>query len=232
MKCYLQFGNQNIFNSSCIDVLKNMQSNNQKYSMIMADWPFQVYDKLYKEVINRSIDILKDGGNFISVLYPENNYYIRKECEDKGLIIGDEISFKMKMTYCLHKNQLPRRTLNALIMTKGSLDNRIWYGKQPENKRMFAAEKFKEITNAWTDVQFKNGFYRKHLKLKHSEAMPYRVVKDLLKLTVNTDDNVLDLFGGSGNVASECMKRNIPCITTEIQEDNCKIIKKRLENYI
>lgn len=213
-----------------MDILKDSICFGHKYSMIMADWPFKIYKKLYEETIMHSTKIMKKGGNFISILYPEENYYIRKECERYGLTFGDEIVFKMKMTYNMHDKQLPKRTLSALLMVNGSIDDRIWYGPHTKHKRILNAESMDITTNEWFKTQFKNGFRRKHLNIKHKEAMPEWVVSNLLDLTVRKNDNVLDLFGGAGTVPNECARRDIECISTEIKKENCNIMKLRILN--
>ncbi len=53
-------------------------------------------------------------------------------------------------------------------------------------------------------------------------------LKILVKASTNPNDFILDVFGGSGSLLSVANSLQRKCISIEIKEDACKLIKKRL----
>jgi DNA modification methylase len=93
--------------------------------------------------------------------------------------------------------------------------------------RIYNAESLNIPTTCWDKKQIKNG-YKNQLVGKHSEAMPRWLVDEMIDIFVPSNGKVLDLFGGAGTVLVKCRSKGIPCISTEIKEENCSLILKRL----
>ena len=55
-------------------------------------------------------------------------------------------------------------------------------------------------------------------------------LKILVKATTNPADFILDIFGGSGSMLAVCNQLQRKCVTIELKDDACKLIKKRLIN--
>lgn len=227
MEIFADLDQYKLVHGSCLEVL-NVSGNNSCTS-IVADWQFDSYQEILKDVVYQSKRILDSGGSFLSLHYPDCNYLVRKTCEEAGLTYYDEVRMEMVVTYNLGRDQLPRNSLSLLVMGKGPVEERKWLGL-PEKlpPRMFNAKRFKVRTTSWTEKKIRNG-YRNKLVGKHKQAMPKWLVANMVDQFIPSTGNVLDLFGGAGNVLVECKRRNIPCISSEIKEDNCKLIARRLQ---
>jgi DNA modification methylase len=214
-----------LFNDSCVTLLNNSDDNS--ISTIFADWHFASWRTIYKDVIKLASSKLKVGGNFISVLYPSDNFYIRQKCEELDLTYRDEIFVKRRMSHKINSKTLFKRSLNIIMFSKGPLVDRIWYREDPTSlNRIIDAESMNVMTDVWDKKQFKNGF--RSGDDKHKEAMPEWVVSDLIDLTCSKHDNVLDLFGGAGTVMVDCIKKDIKCSASEIDAKNCNTIINRI----
>lgn len=225
MKTLFNLGKHKIINSSCIDVLKDHDNNH--FTSIISDWPFKQYKNLLSDVVNESTRVLCKGGSFISIHYPDENYYVRSECEKYNLLFGDEIAIKSKVSYILNNNQLPKQRISILVMVK-NLENRLWNYQHQKLGRLLDARSSNVVTDFWDDKHFKNGYKGKGIG-KHSEAIPRWVADKLIDTFVPKDGKVLDLFGGAGTILLKCMQKNIPCISSEIDENNCILMEKRIK---
>ena len=63
-----------------------------------------------------------------------------------------------------------------------------------------------KLTDVWSDINFYDKTYKKH----HPTQKPYKLIERLLKCSSDENDNILDIFMGSGMTAlvSTNMKRN------------------------
>ena len=87
---------------------------------------------------------------------------------------------------------------------------------------------------------FKEGLSKEHYQkywimdkdknINHPTAKPIEIIKLCLELNSNINDNILDLFGGSGStlIAAEILKRN--CYMMELDPAYCDVIIERWEN--
>jgi DNA modification methylase len=231
MKVFTEFGKYQIINDSCLKTLKSIKDSS--ITTVVADWPFKLHNKLLPEVIKESKRVLIDGGTLISVIYPDLNYLTRKLAEEAGFIFAEEIILPMKVSYSMGITTLPNRTMGIMSLVKGSLNERKWQPPLAKNvaRILEANSKSHYIpTNFWFEKYFKNGYKNKWVG-KHSEAMPRWVVEKMFKTIIPKEGTILDLFGGAGTIFANAWFNKIPCITSEIDENNCKIIYKRLYNY-
>ena len=65
---------------------------------------------------------------------------------------------------------------------------------------------------------------------EHQASFPEDLIFPFIKTTSKEGDIVLDPFGGSGTVGVVCKKNNRRYIMIELNDDNCDIIERRLEN--
>lgn len=112
MKIFADFDRYKIYRGSCLDLLA--ASGSESFTTVVADWPFSKYKDLLKDVVHEAGRVLVPGGTFISVHYPDENFYVRRECEDEQFEIGDDVSLKMKVTCTINRKKLPRRNLNLI----------------------------------------------------------------------------------------------------------------------
>lgn len=227
MEIFVDLKQYKLVHGSCLEVL-NVSGNNSCTSVV-ADWQFDNYTELLKDVVYQSERVLDSGGSFLSLHYPDCNHNVRNVCEAAGLTYYDEVRMEMTISFKLNPYQLPRNGLSLLVMGKGPIEGRKWLGlpdKLPP--RMFDPKRFNVRTTSWTNKKVRNG-YRNKLIGKHKQAMPKWLVENMIDQFIPSTGNVLDLFGGAGNILAECRRRNIPCISSEIKESNCKLIARRLQ---
>jgi len=79
--------------------------------------------------------------------------------------------------------------------------------------------------------QLWNGMIREgeHEKRVHPTQKPVRMLGDILKDFTKENDNVLDVFGGSGSTLIACEKLNRKCLMMELDEHYCEVIIQRWE---
>ena len=79
--------------------------------------------------------------------------------------------------------------------------------------------------------QLWNGMIREgeHEKRVHPTQKPVRMLGDILKDFTQENDNVLDVFGGSGSTLIACEKLNRKCLMMELDEHYCEVIIQRWE---
>ena len=79
--------------------------------------------------------------------------------------------------------------------------------------------------------QLWNGMIREgeHEKRVHPTQKPVRMLGDILKDFTKENDNVLDVFGGSGSTLIACDKLNRKCFMMELDEHYCEVIIQRWE---
>jgi len=230
VKVFADFGQHRIIHGSCLELLDNTKDNST--TVVVADWQFKGHKELIPAVIKGAVRVLEHGGTFISVLYPDLNYYVRKEAESAGLIFAEEILLQTKVTYVMNINTLPNRTIGIMSLVKGDLSSRKWqppFTKLPGRILDADSESHYTPTNSWNEKQFKNGFKRGIQK--HSEAMPKWVVAKMFKTIIPKNGHILDLFGGAGTIFANAFNSGISCDVSEIEENNCKIIHNRLIEY-
>ena len=80
--------------------------------------------------------------------------------------------------------------------------------------------------------QLWNGMIREgeHEKRVHPTQKPVRMLSDILKDFTKEDENVLDLFGGSGSTLIACENLNRKCYMMELDPKYCSVIIERWEN--
>jgi len=104
---------------------------------------------------------------------------------------------------------------------------------------------FSDAELAWTNVDRKNVVIYRHLwsgmvrqgdravELKervHPFQKPVGLLVDILRDYSNIDDNVLDLYAGSGSVLIACEQSNRKCLCMEIDPFYCSVLIERFEN--
>lgn len=65
----------------------------------------------------------------------------------------------------------------------------------------------------------------------HATQKPIEVSATAIKNTTNEDDNVLDLFGGSGSTLIACEQLNRKCYMMELDPHYIDVIIQRWENF-
>lgn len=78
-----------------------------------------------------------------------------------------------------------------------------------------------KLTDVWNDINFYDKKYKKY----HPTQKPYKLIERLVKASSNENDNVLDIFMGSGMTAKVCVDLNR-------YYWGCELDKKYFENNL
>lgn len=221
--------------STCItDVEKLM--NGEKADLLFTDPPYGVsYEKKTKEVLKSKaytkiqnddlkLDQFKDFlydifTNAKTQLKDSASYYVFS-CQG-----GDQ---EMMMMMMMREAGLPCRhqiiwVKDAPVFSMGRLDydykhEPILYGwvKKHDFQRKGSQDK-----SVWE-------FKRTENKL-HPTMKPVELVANAILNSTKSEENVLDLFGGSGSTLIACEQLNRKCYTMELDEHYCDVIITRWE---
>lgn len=145
-------------------------------------------------------------------LYSDTNIYFHNKRLIKKYI---EIAEQNKLSYdlCFYKKLCPVPNYKGHLMT--DVEYIAIIGKQDPNKGF-------DI-----DTYSKCYIGRKDQDNDLSYSKPVELCKKFLKLYAN--NNVLDLFGGSGSTLIGCEQLGLNCYMCEINPKYCDVIIKRLE---
>lgn len=221
--------------STLIDDVEKLM-NGEKADLLFTDPPYGVsYEKKTKEVLNSKTytkiknddltlsqfqDFLFDVfTNAKAQLKDTASYYVFS-CQG-----GDQEMMMMMMREC----GIPCRhqiiwVKDAPVFSMGRLDydykhEPILYGwvKKHDFKRKGSQDK-----SVWE-------FKRTENKL-HPTMKPVELIGNALLNSTDEEQNILDLFGGSGSTLIACEQLNRKCYTMELDEHYCDVIIQRWEN--
>ena len=72
--------------------------------------------------------------------------------------------------------------------------------------------------------------YKRTANKLHPTMKPVELIANALLNSTKSEENVLDLFGGSGSTLIACEQLNRKCYTMELDEHYCDVIITRWEN--
>lgn len=119
----------------------------------------------------------------------------------------------------------------------------VWYKKPMDKKNN---DNFSDVELAWTNIKGKmcklypylwSGLLRegrRDLELKeriHPTQKPVGLLINILNDYSKTDDNILDLYGGSGSTLIACEEINRNCFMMELDPYYCQLIINRWEEF-
>lgn len=221
--------------STCItDVEKLM--NGQKSDLLFTDPPYGVsYEKKTKEVLKSksytkiqnddlTLDQFQDFlydvfTNAFSCLKDTASYYVFS-CQG-----GDQEMMMMMMRQagipCRHQIIWVK---DAPVFSMGRLDydykhEPILYGWVKKHDFQRKGEQDKSV---WE--------YKRTANKLHPTMKPVELIANALLNSTKNDENVLDLFGGSGSTLIACEQLNRKCFMMELDEHYCDVIIQRWEN--
>lgn len=88
------------------------------------------------------------------------------------------------------------------------------------------------IPNLWDDKEFLETYDRYEYSLLFDTPTPQAIIERIIKICSNPGDVVADFFCGSGTTMVACKKLKRKCIASEINQETCQQIVKRLEELI
>jgi site-specific DNA-methyltransferase (adenine-specific) len=222
--------------STCTtDVEKLMDG--QKADLLFTDPPYGVsYEKKTKEVLKSksytkiqnddlTLDQFQDFlydvfTNAFSCLKDTASYYVFS-CQG-----GDQ---EMMMMMMMRQAGIPCRhqiiwVKDAPVFSMGRLDydykhEPILYGWVKKHDFQRKGEQDKSV---WE--------YKRTANKLHPTMKPVELIANALLNSTKNEENVLDLFGGSGSTLIACEQLNRKCFVMELDEHYCDVIIQRWEN--
>ena len=93
-----------------------------------------------------------------------------------------------------------------------------------------ALNKIEEENNLYSKVK-RYSQVRGNAKL-HPTQKPVELIKEIIKVSSNTNDFILDLFAGSFSTGIACLDLNRKCIGFELDENYFKISEERIKKAL
>ena len=222
--------------STCIDDVEKLM-NGERADLLFTDPPYGVsYEKKTKEVLKSksytkiqnddlTLDQFQDFlydvfTNAFSCLKDTASYYVFS-CQG-----GDQ---EMMMMMMMRQAGIPCRhqiiwVKDAPVFSMGRLDydykhEPILYGWVKKHDFQRKGEQDKSV---WE--------YKRTANKLHPTMKPVELIANALLNSTKNEENVLDLFGGSGSTLIACEQLNRKCFMMELDEHYCDVIIQRWEN--
>lgn len=216
IKPYYSEDNGVIYCGDCLEVMKHIPDNS--VDLVLTDPPYNVgidygngsdkqkedkFVEWFESIIKELTRILRDGGNFISIV-GEHNLPKKLEILSKHLTYNWIIVWYKPNAMQFGKTGY---SVQSLIQ---------WYSK---GKGFKNGKKRDVIVVPINPSKNRNG---------HPTPKPLDLISELVVRFSNDKDVVLDPFLGSGTTAVACKQLNRKFIGIEISEKYCSIAKDRL----
>lgn len=218
--------------STKIDDVEKLM-NGEKADMVFTDPPYNVdYSN-----IDRPKPSKKDLGKIKNDKMNDEAFYsfLANVYKNLDLSTKDDASFyiwyadKTTIPFYLALSETTIQFNQMLIWKKPLLlgRNRYQYSYEPCIFGVKGSPYFTDDRTKTTVWDF--GGYDKS-KNVHPTQKPVFLPSEALKNSTETNDLVLDLFGGSGSTLIACEQLNRKCYTMELDEHYCDVIIQRWEN--
>ena len=210
--------------------------NNEHAELLLTDPPYGIN----VVSVNKKIGSDATFGSKGKVGFGEKGKNKIIDCNEYAPIIGDNTTETAKKCYEL----LKKYTKNQIIFggnyfTDFLKPSRCWLVWDKENTGNFA-----DAELAWTSFEtgvklYKfmwNGLCREGSrkvegkKRVHPTQKPVGMLADILKDFSKENDNIIDVFGGSGSTLIACEQLKRRCYMCELDEHYCDVIIQRWEN--
>jgi len=216
-----KLGNHRVMcgNSTDTELVEKLM-NNQKADMIFTDPPYGVDYKGIKnddrkgleELLEKSFynyQLVSKSGASIYCFHSDRcadifHVVFRKYFHFSSMIIWEKNSLTLSQTdyQSIHEPCLYGWNKNG---------THSWFGDRKE-------------TSVWK-------VYKEKKVKDHTTPKPIAFIEKALKNSSKSDDNVIDLFGGSGSTIIACEKLNRNGFLMELDPKYCDVIIKRWENF-
>lgn len=219
-----QFGNITLYNGNCLDIMKEMISNNQQVDLVCIDPPYKVTSRgnagnsggMLQKDINKKGKVFANNDCKVKDWMPLI-YQILKD-GSHCYIMTNHVNL---LEYLNTAKENGFHFIKSLIWNKGNKIMGQAYMSQFEYVLFFRKGAFKKINNCGTSdilnipnikTKDKNG------KNIHDTEKPISLYKILIENSTNKGDIVLDCFAGSFNCAFACNNIDRICIAIDLDE--------------
>lgn len=248
-----------LYNIDCIEGMEKLSNSKIKIVLTVTSPPYNI-GKEYEEnkEINEYVSwcekwmkliykITSDNGSFwLNLGYTKVEK--KGRCVPISYLLWDKTDFFLNQEIVWHygagvscKNYMSPRNEKFLWFLKDSedyifnlneiRDKNVKYPNQKKDGKLRCNPLGKNPTDVWDIPKVTSGKDRSSKeRTDHPAQFPLEVIERIIKGSSNEGDLILDPFMGSGTVAESCLSNNRIVIGFEINEDYCKIIKKRINN--
>ena len=172
------------------------------------------YEEWQRNFIKECLRILKPTGSFFY-----NHQPIQKNHQEVNpLFIYD---FPLKQTIIWNRKNTPKLDKSYFFPITEYI---FWLQKEKDSRVKFNRKKALFNTNVWN--------ISPDVKNKFPAPFPEELVNNCILSCTEENDLVYDPFMGSGTTAKMAILNNRNWIGSEISNEYCEIINKRLENHI
>jgi len=110
-----------------------------------------------------------------------------------------------------------------------SADSKGWYDPKGNGKK--SNINFHTATDIWEDVPTMGRGGNKEYLNEHPTQKPLKACERSINASSDINDNILDLFGGSGSTLIACEKSNRKCFMQELDPHYVSVILDRWEKF-
>lgn len=243
-----QLGNHRLM---CGDCLKDLQLllENKKVKLCFTSPPYNMAGGMYEKYkdnlksekfIDLHLEAIREvkkylnGFIFWNVSYNKNARWefleiLYKITKEKGLRFLELIVWDKGHGLPINsKRALTRRYEDLLLVgDEDSIqkDLELFFIGECGQKSWFNKKNHRGITNYWRITT--NNTQLKNLKACFPVALPQRGIE----LMTSREDNIIDIFGGSGSTLIAAEKTNRNCYIMELDPKYCDVIIKRWEKF-
>lgn len=222
-----------------VNTEKEINERKSKYKNFNDSMPNDEYRKFIKNIISDCDKILKKNGVILLNLNYASSVEIDCRCSDMIILlyniisetifdIADIIVWKKKSALPNNrsKNKLTRITEYVFVICR-----KDEYMSFKSNKKITSYIEDKNLRyyeNVFNYIEAKNNDGKNPY---NNATFSTEFVKKLLQMYVKDNSIVYDCFGGTGTTAIGCLKenRNISCILSEIDKEQCEYAKERIK---
>lgn len=235
--------NIKLYNGDCLGVMDELISKGVKVDAIITDPPFNIVEKIGKNIHlfrqgekSKETSMTKENMSFdIGFNQLEWLKRIPKLVKQGGtIIIFNDWENMGEIAKALRELKINVKSLNHWQKTNpqpAEWKRRFVAGREyflycvKGNKPTFNVEKLHKGVFEFSltkKSEKENG--------KHPNQKPIKLMEEIISITTNKDDTVLDPFMGSGTTGVGCKNLNRRFIGVELEEKYFNIAKKRTES--
>jgi len=246
-----------IYNENCLDTMKRMPDNFIDLTVTSPPYDnlrdYKGYSFPFEDIAKELYRVTKQGGVLVWVVSDQTINGSETGTSFKQALYFMECGFNLHDTMIYQKNSYSfppvityyQNFEYMFVFSKGKpksinliKQKNIYSGIKKGTQRnkdgkteIFECElnEFRIKDNVWKYETGFNKTTKDECAFEHPAIFPEKLAFDHIKTWTNENDLVYDCFMGSGTTAKAAISANRKWVGSEISEEYCKIIEKRLQ---
>ena len=206
---------------------QNIKINPIKISKAQEKGKLEEYLKYYRKIIENIEDSVENWRIIPIVDYLKNN----EMSYDEESIRKFQIENAERMVYRTNNKSFDKLNIStklARVTSKQGNEYIWWEGKQ----MLFLSDYIDEyLCDLWTDISTINLNKEGNVDMPNGKK-PETIIERVLNLLTDSNDIILDFFGGSGTTVAVAHKMNRQYITCEQIDNQMDLITSRVQNVV